>query len=147
MSELREPTGRPVRLLGFWETPENQTLPNPADLVDAGWDESERLWVADYLVHGQVAGSWMGASRCRLCSRANGSRDLTDGYYLWPEGLAHYALDHGVKLPVEFLDHIEQRLQALEDLKRDASWWQRQTRSRCLDDAVAHPATEEVPRN
>lgn len=129
MSELRDDADRPVRLLGFWGTPENQTLPNPADLVDAAWDEAERLWVSDYLDHGQVAGSWMGASRCRLCSRSNGSRDLTDGYYLWPEGLGHYVLDHGVRLPAEFLDHIEQRSQDLEDLERDGSWWQRNAAS------------------
>ncbi|MBP0451611.1 hypothetical protein J5Y04_18965 [Kitasatospora sp. RG8] len=107
MPELGEPVDRPVRLLDFWVTPENQTLPNPADLVDPGWEESERYWVADYLNHGLVAGSWMGASRCRLCSCSNGSRDLTDGYYLWPEGLGHYVLDHDVRLPAEFLDHIE----------------------------------------
>ncbi|MEV4556282.1 hypothetical protein AB0K51_04695 [Kitasatospora sp. NPDC049285] len=81
------------------------------------------MWIADYLDHGQVAASWMGASRCRLCSRSNGSRDLTDGYYLWPEGLAHYVLDHGVRLPAEFVDHVEQRARDLEELERDSSWW------------------------
>ncbi|GAA2788193.1 hypothetical protein RMN57_36955 [Kitasatospora sp. CM 4170] len=124
MSEPRDNADRPLRLLGFWGPSENRTLPNPVDLVDPVWDEAERLWVADYLDHGQVAASWMGSSRCRLCTRLNGSRDLTDGYYLWPEGLAHYVLDHGVRLPAEFIDHIEQRSQALENLERDASWWQ-----------------------
>ncbi|MGV9270453.1 hypothetical protein ACWDRR_38100 [Kitasatospora sp. NPDC003701] len=125
MFEPTEAADRPVRLLGFWGTPENRTLPDPAGLVDPDWDEAQRLWVADYLAHGLVAGNWMGASRCRLCSRANGSRDLTDGHYLWPEGLAHYVLDHGVRLPAEFLDHIERRSRALEELERDGSWWQR----------------------
>lgn len=123
MPELGEPADRPVRLLGFWGTVGNRTLPNPADLVDPAWEESDRDWVADYLNHGQVAGSWMGASRCRLCSRLNGSRDLTDGYYLWPEGLAHYVVDHAVRLPAEFLKHIERRLDALDELERDSSWW------------------------
>ncbi|MFJ8747275.1 hypothetical protein ACIRL2_49070 [Embleya sp. NPDC127516] len=123
MPEPRKSADRPVRLLGFWGTPENRSLPNPADLVDAAWEESQRQWVADYLNHGQVAGSWMGASRCRLCACSNGSRDLTDGHYLWPEGLAHYVLDHGVRLPTEFLGHIERRLEALEELERDSSWW------------------------
>ncbi|MGW9212014.1 hypothetical protein ACWGR4_34225 [Embleya sp. NPDC055664] len=100
-------------------------MPDPADLVDTEWDVSERAWVADYLDHGQVAASWMGASRCRLCSRPNGSRDLSDGSYLWPEGLSHYVLDHAVRLPAEFFEHIEQRLQALDDLQRDGTWWRR----------------------
>lgn len=65
----------------------------------------------------------MGSSRCRICSCLNGCRDLTDGYYLWPEGLAHYVLDHSVRLPTEFLKHIDQRVEALEELERDISWW------------------------
>ncbi|GAA1216661.1 hypothetical protein GCM10009665_03160 [Kitasatospora nipponensis] len=125
MSELREGADRPVRMLGFWGTSADRTLPDPADLVDAGWDESEREWVAGYLNDGQVARSWMGASRCRLCACLNGTRDLTDGYYVWPEGLGHYVLDHGVRLPAEFLVHIEQRLQALDEVVRDSSWWRR----------------------
>jgi hypothetical protein len=31
-------------------------LPDPADLVDAAWDEDERRWVADYLDRGGVHG-------------------------------------------------------------------------------------------
>jgi hypothetical protein len=83
----------------------------------------DRLWVADYLDHGQVAASFMGASRCRVCTRLNGSRDLTDGDYLWPEGLSHYVRAHGLRLPAEFLAHVEQRLHNLEELERDGSWW------------------------
>lgn len=126
MAELGgHPSGR-VRLLGFWAMPGGDgTLPDPRDFVDAGCDESERLWVADYLDRGQVAGEWMGTSRCRLCGRANGSHDLTDGVYLWPEGLGHYVVDHAVRLPAEFIEHIERRLEALDGLERDGSWWRR----------------------
>ncbi|MFJ4094173.1 hypothetical protein ACIPYS_21550 [Kitasatospora sp. NPDC089913] len=123
MPELREHPEGPVRLLGFWGSPENRELPNPADLVDPEWHEAERLSVADYLDHGQVAGRWMGSSRCRLCSRPNGSRDFTDGYYLWPEGLSHYILDHGVRLPAEFINHIERRRDVFDELDRDVTWW------------------------
>ena len=34
-----------------------------------------------------------------------GSRDLTDGVWVWPEGLAHYVRDHGVVLPTSFIEH------------------------------------------
>jgi hypothetical protein len=114
--------GQAVRLLGFWASPGSDGLPDPAVLVDAGWDEAERQWVADYLERGQVAASYMGGSRCRLCARLNGSRDLTDGAYLWPEGLAHYVLEHAVRLPAEFLAHIERRLERLDELERDGLW-------------------------
>lgn len=124
MSQPWEPdAGRTVRLLGFWASPGSDGLPDPADLVDDGWDGAERQWVADYLGHGQVAASYMGASQCRLCARLNGARDLTDGVYLWPEGLAHYVLEHAVRLPTEFLTHIAHRLEQLEGLERDGSWW------------------------
>lgn len=119
-------TGRPsVRLIGFWAPAdgEESELPDPTDFVDAEYDEDERWWVADYLERGQVALSFTGVSRCRLCSCPNGSRDLTDGTYVWPEGLGHYVLVHGVRLPAEFITHIEDRLAALEALERDRSWW------------------------
>ena len=124
MSEPWIPAGKRVRLLGFWVSPGTNSLPNPAALVDVSWDEAERQRVADYLSRGQVVASFMGASRCRLCSCINGSHDLTDGAYLWPEGLSHYVLDHSVRLPAEFLEHIERRLDDLERLERDGSWWQ-----------------------
>jgi hypothetical protein len=120
--------GPAVRLLGFWASPGSDGLPDPGDLVDTGWDADERRWVADYLDRGQIAAEFMGASRCKLCARVNGSRDLTDGAYLWPEGLAHYVLEHGVRLPAEFLAHIERRLQELEALERDGSWWRANAR-------------------
>ena len=34
-----------------------------------------------------------------------GSRDLTDGIWVWPEGLAHYVDIHSVGLPEEFTKH------------------------------------------
>lgn len=38
-----------------------------------------------------------------------GSRDLTDGTFVWPEGLAHYVERHDVKLPDHFLQHVRER--------------------------------------
>jgi hypothetical protein len=32
-----------------------------------------------------------------------GSQDLTDGHWIWPEGLWHYVQDHAVRLPDEFV--------------------------------------------
>jgi hypothetical protein len=33
-----------------------------------------------------------------------GSQDLTDGVWVWPEGLAHYVSAHSVRLPEMFLE-------------------------------------------
>ena len=48
-----------------------------------------------------------GCSYCRVgCWRTFlGSKDLTDGVWVWPEGLAHYVGTHGVRLPDEFVAH------------------------------------------
>jgi hypothetical protein len=35
-----------------------------------------------------------------------GSGELSDGRYVWPEGLAHYVAEHGVRLPNEFVHHV-----------------------------------------
>jgi len=35
-----------------------------------------------------------------------GRGELTDGVYVWPEGLAHYLEKHNVRLPQEFVDHV-----------------------------------------
>jgi hypothetical protein len=41
-----------------------------------------------------------------------GSRELTDGLWIWPEGLSHYVRAHGIILPEEFVAHAlaQQRL-------------------------------------
>lgn len=117
-------TAGPLRSLGFWAPKgERGPLPNPADLVDPGWDESERGFVAAYLERGQIAGHWMGSSRCRLCGRVNGWRDYSDGHYIWPEGLTHYVVDHAVRLPAEFVAHVGRRTEHLEESERDHVWW------------------------
>lgn len=62
----------------------------------------ERDRVVDYLRSGCVQRVQMGFSTCRFCGQPNGTAELTDGAYLWPEGLAHYLTDHAVRLSEEF---------------------------------------------
>lgn len=45
-------------------------------------------------------------SSCRFCGEGNGSACLTDGTYVWPGGFAHYLLNHAVRPPQEFVDHV-----------------------------------------
>lgn len=95
--------------IGFWATKPGDPsgLPHPKDLVDNEWDPSERESVASYLDSGETVNSYRGFSFCRFgCGCfAMGSRDLTDGTYLYPEGYSHYLREHGVKPPQEFIDH------------------------------------------
>ena len=38
--------------------------------------------------------------------RRMGDSDLTDGTWVWPEGLVHYVDAHRLPLPKEFVDHV-----------------------------------------
>jgi hypothetical protein len=94
------------------------------EYVDSNWDRDERLEVGLYLQNGLVARAWMGYSPCRLCDSAqNGNLDLTDGTYVWPEGLAHYVLDHDVRLPDEFVAHVRMRNEQTDSAVVDETWW------------------------
>lgn len=116
-------------LIGYWEEKRDGRWPNPAAFVDHSWDESERDQVADYLTRGFVARAWMGYSPCRFCGKNNGSLELTDGVYARPEGLAHYAEDHGLKPPSEFVEHALVMIDRFESARIDQSWWLGQVQS------------------
>ena len=87
--------------VGYWYSKHHPDLPMPTE------SDTYDPEVASYLKAGEVKYSWRGFSSCRLCNEAlHVSRCLTDGVYIWPEGLPHYLEEHGTPLPEEFLDHI-----------------------------------------
>jgi hypothetical protein len=108
----------PTHFVGYWRDPdypeETAHLPEPQDLVDHTWDRAERAEVVGYLRRGEAHRLYAGYARCRLgCAKGGmGNRDLTDGVYAWPEGLAHYVETHDVKPPEPFLAHVRGRLRA-----------------------------------
>ena len=65
----------------------------------------------------------MRSAACRICGRLVGYRDFTDLEFIWPEGLSHYVVEHQVRLPTEFLIHIDRRLGELEQLEVNDAWW------------------------
>jgi len=72
--------------------------------------------VVSYLVRGRTLEQYRGLSPCRFCGVYLGSKELTDGTYCWPEGLAHYLAAHDVRLPDEFVTHVESSAEALKAL-------------------------------
>lgn len=71
------------------------------------WDPDTKARVVAHLYRGTVLHSWCGWSSCRICGKANnGSTCLTDGTWIWPEGLAHYVEAHDACLPAEFVTSI-----------------------------------------
>ena len=106
-------------LIGYWDGPSTcPGWPSVKEFVDAGWDAEERELVADYLRTGLVARRCMGYSPCRFCGRNNGCLELTDGHFVWPDGLPHYVTDHDVRLPVCFVQHVLKMTDRLETAQR-----------------------------
>lgn len=112
-----------VRLVGFWRSDARPDLPDPAALVDPEWSGWERDELVYYLSGGSCGRAYMGYSICRICGERNGSGELTDGTYLWPEGLRHYVAEHNVRLPAEFVAHALERRKVIDEGPRDEAWW------------------------
>jgi hypothetical protein len=76
--------------------------------VTPGWKQAELPGILAYLRAGQEWVRYHGWSYCRfacgIAPGALGDRDLTDGVWLWPEGLSHYVEVHAVRLPDDFVD-------------------------------------------
>jgi hypothetical protein len=112
-----------LRVIGHWRNDEHPELPDPVDLVDADWDRREKSHVYWYVSGGTHGRAYMGYSTCRICGVQNGAGELSDGTYVWPEGLAHYLQEHDVRLPNEFVRHALQRSREIEEDPRDEGWW------------------------
>jgi hypothetical protein len=100
-----------MRLIGYWIESLLDTDFYPPQEFIGDLPLETRTKIADYLDTGLVYEVYRGISWCRFFCRVQsmGNKELTDGYWVWPEGLSHYVRDHGVTLPSEFRDHIESR--------------------------------------
>jgi hypothetical protein len=112
-SVAREPT---LRAVGYWKAPADriangERFPDPEQLVRPDWCVAEREQILAYLRAGQTYAQWRGLSHCRFkCGVSDwemGSRCLTDGVWVWPEGLPHYLEHHCVRLPDEFVENMQ----------------------------------------
>lgn len=100
-------TPRTRNLIGYWiQSLKDEEFCAPQEVVGA-LPPDVRTKLADYLDAGDHDFfSQMGYSWCRFCGATGkemGSRELTDGFWVWPEGLSHYVRAHGIILPEEFV--------------------------------------------
>ncbi len=109
---------RVLRAVGYWRSEssgqDGETWRvDPRVLVDPDWRAEDRERIAAYLEAGWTFVQWRGLSHCRFACgveiRDMGSRCLTDGEWVWPEGLSHYVVRHLVRLPDEFVRSMESR--------------------------------------
>jgi hypothetical protein len=145
-------------MVGYWFhelAPDD--LPLPQRLVRKR-SATERDLLLPYLHGGRTLVRYRAAARCRFadCARDVGHRELTDGVFVWPEGLAHYVAEHGVRLPAHAVAHMRRRrgvvpplvLPALREALYDARPWCRWARSRraCVDLRGWRPPTPAFAR-
>jgi len=107
--------GHKLVKVGFWKDIRSllsilDFRPDPRRLVGDVFSDETLETIARYLDHGRKIESCLGFSYCRFgCGVPDtemGAADLSDGAFVWPEGLSHYVRVHHVALPNEFLKHI-----------------------------------------
>jgi hypothetical protein len=112
--------------VGFW----GEGRAHPSAAVDAAWAASHdgRLVLGYVARHGMLESHELAYSWCRFgCAggrptRALGCATLTDGVWVWPEGLAHYLQAHAVRPPQpEFVAHVLRAAEA-EGVGAGAAW-------------------------
>jgi len=92
-------------LIGYWKGSLYDDFPFP-EQVEAALAPDVRAALTRYLDGGAPFEQYRGHSYCRYgCPGDNGSAELWDGTWVWPEGLSHYVRTHGVSLPSEFIAH------------------------------------------
>lgn len=92
-----------LRPIGYWSGPDQPFLPDPTQLQDDTWDPKQRSQVAEILASAATHQPGEGCSLCRICGTPNGFLDLSNGTYVWPEGLSHYISEHAVRLPADVI--------------------------------------------
>jgi hypothetical protein len=114
-----------LRVIGYWKSKEEPFWPDPAWFVDPDWAVEERNAVLRYLRSPEDAVASAGYSWCRFrCGeRTTGCMEYTDGFWRWPEGLAHYVEKHNVRLPDEF---VASALSKSTPDGIDKDWWKGQ---------------------
>jgi hypothetical protein len=105
MTRALPPASERLTVLGWWFRPDAPSeMPLPQRLV-GGWHADARAATLRYLRAGTALMNYPDASFCRFeCGVGElGRADLTDGRYVWPDGLAHYVEQHDVRLPDDFV--------------------------------------------
>jgi hypothetical protein len=95
-----------LQRIGYWQADLFDDYPLPQE-VEGELPEGLRRKLTRHLKRGSLFEQYRGLSWCRYgCKGYNGSKELTDGVWVWPEGLAHYVVKHGITLPPEFVEHV-----------------------------------------
>ncbi len=140
----------PIQIIGYWAASLYDELLLPQELPLCS-DTTTLAAVVRYLRGGSWHETYRGYSWCRFdCGVPHeemGSREFTDGTWVWPEGLVHYVEVHRVPLPDAFtqkalgLSVAPPRADLTDSLSFWKTWCQGQ-RSQATRDLVARLRTE-----
>lgn len=128
-----------MKLIGYWIGSLKDDPYLPPQAFVGGMEATEKELVTEYLDRGKVYIRYRGYSWCRFNCGADdlemGSSLLTDGEWVWPQGLSHYVGCHDVRLPEDFINHVRQNqtndfctldvdalLKRPETIESDAEW-------------------------
>lgn len=99
-----------VRREGFWFGDRCPGLPAPIS-PDHTWPGRNEFLEALSKVEAVAEESTTrGFSICRICGKANGSREFDYKGWRWPSGYAHYIRDHNVRPSLAFQEFVLWRL-------------------------------------
>ncbi|MCB9588969.1 MAG: hypothetical protein H6718_26390 [Polyangiaceae bacterium] len=96
-----------MNVIGLWYEDEFP-WPDPRELV--GPPLEDKVQIVAYLRSGVRVHEQLGYSHCRFPEgpppEQMGNCELTDGTWIWPEGLWVYVHFFDVRLPDEFIQHV-----------------------------------------
>src|SRR4051812_31939747 len=106
MTNKRSAEDWPWNWFGFWgdvSLPDGE-LPALADFVDPDWNPDHKEGILEYLTRAPVIlAASAGHAKCLLCPEMLAMAAFqSDGEWLWPTSLRHYATAHAVRIPVRF---------------------------------------------
>lgn len=128
-----------LRMVGFWSLGGLRPYyPHPRLLASPEWERHRLSKIADYLRSGVSVAEYLGYSHCRFPDGPSGAemgcRELSDGVWVWPEGLSIYVNEYSVRLPDEFVEHMAKNgfeipvgldSRSLSCLEYEAEYWRR----------------------
>lgn len=97
---------------GFWRSPahDHAELPTIQAATEPAWNPEDKELLLGYLTNAPIVISSMSVAACLLCgAEVPAICYHSDGKWLWPNSLAHYARSHHVVLPGAFVQHIRGR--------------------------------------
>ena len=95
-----------MKRIGYWRQTEKDFIGNLPWPKEGRLPMETKKLLTEYLMKGKQHSVWKGYSRCRICGKMNGTACLTDGEFIYPDGYAHYILEHNIEPDLDLLAKV-----------------------------------------